>query len=134
MLIYTYVFFKHNAEERAVCVYIFQHSPLILHMSPWELIFTMAIPLCRHWNKSIVDEYLGCCVQLLHHVQLFATLWTVPLQAPLSMGLSQQQYWSGLPFPPPGDLPAPGIKPTSTVAPVLAGRFFTSVPPGEPPR
>jgi len=43
----------------------------------------------------------------------FATLWTVALQAPLSMGFSWQEYWSGLPFPSPGDLPNPGIKPTS---------------------
>ena len=44
---------------------------------------------------------------------LFATLWTVALQAPLSMGLSRQEYWSGLPLPPPGDLLDPEIKPTS---------------------
>ena len=43
-------------------------------------------------------------------VQLFATLWTVALQAPLSMGFSRQEYWSGLPFPSPGDLPDPGIR------------------------
>ena len=44
-------------------------------------------------------------------VQLFATPWTVALQGPLSMGFSRQEYWSGLPFPSPGDLPNPGIKP-----------------------
>ena len=43
----------------------------------------------------------------------FATLWTVAHQAPLSMGFARHEYWSGLPFPPPGDLPNPGIKPTS---------------------
>ena len=46
----------------------------------------------------------------LSHVQLFATPWTVAYQAPLSMGFSRQEYWSGLPFPSPGDLPNPGIK------------------------
>ena len=51
-----------------------------------------------------------------------ATPWTVALQAPLSMGFPRHKYWSGLPFPPPGDLPNPGIKP---VSPALAGRFFT---------
>jgi len=50
---------------------------------------------------------------VLSHVQLFATLWTVAHQAPPSMGFSRQEYWSGLPCPPPGDLPDPGIKPTS---------------------
>ena len=47
----------------------------------------------------------------------------------LSMGFPRQEYWSGLPFPSPGDLPNPGIKPTS---PISAGRFFTAVPPGKP--
>ena len=53
-------------------------------------------------------------------------------QAPLSMGFSRQEYWSGLPCPPPGDLPDSGIKPTSLVSPALAGRFFTTEPPGKP--
>ena len=66
-------------------------------------------------------------VKLLSCVQLFATPWTVAYQSPLSMGLSRQEYWSGLPFPSPeDDLPGPGIKPTSLMSPVLAGRFFTS--------
>ena len=52
-------------------------------------------------------------------------------QTPLSMGLSQQEYWSGLPFPPPGDLPNPGIKPMPPVLPALMGAFFTTEPPGE---
>ena len=54
-------------------------------------------------------------------VQLFATPWTVAHQAPLSVGLPRWEYWSGLPFPPLGDLPRPGIEPKS---PVLAGGFF----------
>ena len=57
--------------------------------------------------------------QLLSYVQLFATLWTVTHQAPLSMGFSRQKYWSVLPFPPPGDLPDSGIKPTSPTSPAL---------------
>ena len=48
------------------------------------------------------------------------------------MGFSRQEYWSGWPFPPPGDLPDPGIEPTSHVSPALAGGFFTTVPPGKP--
>ena len=54
-------------------------------------------------------------------VQLLATLWTVAHQAPLSMGFSRQEYWSGLPCPPPGDLPDPGIEYTSLMSPALAG-------------
>ena len=52
-------------------------------------------------------------VKSLSHVRLFATPWTVAYQAPLSMRFSRQEYWSGLPFPSPGDLPNPGIKPRS---------------------
>ena len=51
------------------------------------------------------------CVQSFSHVQLFGTLWTVACQAPLSMGSSRQEYWSGLPFPTPRDLPNPGTQP-----------------------
>ena len=59
----------------------------------------------------------------------FETPWTVAQQAPLSMGGSRQGYWSGWPLPSPGDLPDPGTGPAS---PALAGRFFTSEPPGKP--
>ena len=63
-----------------------------------------------------------CLTVLLPH-------WTVVHQAPLSMGFSRQDYWSGVPFPSPGDLPNPGIEPTS---PALAGGFFAALPPGKP--
>ena len=53
------------------------------------------------------------CAPVLSHVQLFATPWTVARQAPLALGFPRQEYWSGLPFPSPGDLPDPGIEPTS---------------------
>ena len=67
-------------------------------------------------------------VSVLSHIQLFAALWTVAHQAPLGMGFSRQECWSGLPFPTPGDLPNPGIEPTS---PILAGRFLPLAPPGK---
>ena len=57
------------------------------------------------------------------------TQWTVARHAPPSMGFSRQEYWSRLPFPTPGDLPDPGIKPTYLTSPELAGRFFTTVLP-----
>ena len=69
------------------------------------------------------------CVCLLSHfscVPLFANLWTVACQAPLSMGFSRQEYWSGLLCPPPGDLPDPEIESMSLISPALAGRFLTS--------
>ena len=67
-------------------------------------------------------------------VQFFATLWTVALQAPLSMGLSRQKYWSGLPFPPPGNLPDPRIKPADLTSPALAGGLFITSITWEAPR
>ena len=56
------------------------------------------------------------CAWMFSPVQLFATPWTVVHQAPLSMGFSRQEYWNGWPFPSPGDLPDPGIEPTSAVS------------------
>ena len=69
------------------------------------------------------------CVCALSHVQLFVIPWTVARQAPLSMGFCRQEYWIWLSFPSPEDLPNPGIEPRS---PALAGRFFTTAPPGKP--
>ena len=57
------------------------------------------------------------------------TPWTVTHQAPLSTEFSREEYWSGLPFPSPGDLPDPGIKPMSLKSPAVAGGFFTTVAP-----
>ena len=74
-----------------------------------------------------------CCAQSLSRVRLFATPQTVAHQAPLSMGFSRQEYWSRLPFPPPGDLPSSGIKPTSLVSPALAGGVFTTGATGQMP-
>ena len=68
-------------------------------------------------------------IQVLSSIQFFVTLWTVAIQVSLSMRFSRQEYWSGLPFPPPGYLPNPGIKPMS---PALVDRFFTTEPPGKP--
>ena len=73
-----------------------------------------------------------CILSRFSRVQLFVTPWTVVHQAPLSMGFPGQEYWSGLPFPPPEDLPDSRIGQVSPAAPALAGGFFTSVPPGKP--
>ena len=67
-----------------------------------------------------------CVSNCFSRVWLFATLWTVAPQAPLPMGFSRQEYWSALPFPPPGDLSDPRIEPASVTSPALAGRFFTT--------
>ena len=68
-------------------------------------------------------------MKLLSHVRLFATPWTVAYQAPLSMGFSRQECWSGLPFPSPGGLPDSGIEPGS---PALQADALLSEPPGKP--
>ena len=68
------------------------------------------------------------CMHVLSHVQLFATPWTVAHQVLLPMEFSKQEYWSGLPFPTPGDLSNPGIETMSLASPTLAGRFFTTSP------
>ena len=66
-------------------------------------------------------------VKALSHVRLFATPWTVAYQAPPSVGFSRQEYWSGLPFPSPGDLPDPGIEPW---CPAFQADALTSELPG----
>ena len=97
--------------------------PSTSHMA---LVWPSAPALALLWLPS---PFMHACV-LSHfsHVWLSATLWTVACQAPLCMGFSRQEYWSGLPCPPPGDLPDARIKPTS---PALAGGFFTTSAPWE---
>ena len=68
----------------------------------------------------------ACMLSHFSCVQLFAAPWTVARQAPLFMGFARQEYWSGLPCPPPGDIPNPGIKPVSLMSPAMAGRFFST--------
>ena len=70
----------------------------------------------------------GSGAGLLSYIRLFVTLWIVARQAPLSMGFSKQEYWNGLPFPSPGKLPDPGIKPGS---PALQASSLLNEPPGK---
>ena len=85
-------------------------------------------------SKMIKKWTLGCFTELctlscFSHVWLSVTLWTVACQAPMSTGFSRQEYWSGLSFPSPGDLPDPGIEPHS---PALQADSSLSEPPGKP--
>ncbi|CAI9153792.1 unnamed protein product [Rangifer tarandus platyrhynchus] len=90
---------------------------------------------CAHIVVNLPQEAMCACpVSHFSRVQLFAALWTVAHQAPLFLGFSRQEYWSGLPFPPPGDLPNPGIKPRSLTSPALADRFFTTSATWEAPQ
>ena len=79
------------------------------------------IPRLIHQPDFISMCSVLCC---LNSVRLFTTLWTAACQAPLSMGFSRQEYWSGSPCPPPGDLPDPETEPMSLLSPALAGGFF----------
>ena len=81
--------------------------------------------------RALVHLYM---LSHFSRVQLFATLWTVAHQSPLSMGFSRQECWSGLPCPPPGNLQDPGIKPVSLTLPELAGGFYTTSATWEDPR
>ena len=74
---------------------------------------------------NIINHCACAYEQSLSCIQLFATPWTATRHPSLFMRFFRQEYWSGLPFPAPGDLPDPEIKPTSLVSPALAGKFFT---------
>ena len=84
----------------------------------------LQVPVCL----NITPQLKSVC-ESLSRVRLFETSWTVARQAPLSMEFSRAEYWNGLPFPSPGDLPDPGIKPRS---PALQADYLPSEPPGKP--
>ena len=88
-------------------------------------VWSLSSPTLNSWQRHLT-ALAFVLISCFSCVWLFATLWTIIHQAPLSMGFSWQEYWSGLPCPRPGDLPDPGIKPLSLTSPALAGRFFTT--------
>ena len=95
----------------------------------WSALLTLGKPTSLGLPE--VRSMVQACVHArsLSHVRLSAPPWTVAHQAPLPMEYSRQEYWSGLPFAPPGDLPDSGIKPAS---PAWRGRFSASEPPAKP--
>ena len=95
----------------------------------WLRVFTSLYHHVLHFAHMIFVAFLCVWVHSLSCIWLFATLWTVVHQAPLSMEFPRQEYQSEFPFPTPGDLLYPGIKPASLASPALAGRFFNTVPP-----
>ena len=86
------------------------------------------LPILRSMKRTCVCV----CAQSLRCVWLCVIPWPAAHQAPLSVGFPGQEYWSELPCPPPGDLTDPGIELVSPASPALAGRFFTTAPPGNP--
>ena len=100
------------------------------HFPPFALSSACSIFSSESFQSN--RRHVCVCAPSLSRVRLFSTPWTVACQAPLSKGFSRQEYWGELPFPPPEDLPKPGIKPTSLASPALAGGFFTTEPLGKP--
>ena len=98
--------------------------------SEWNIILQLVPGILRRGitGSNCMDEWVSEW-KSLSCFQLFVTPWTVACQVPLSMGFSRQVYWSGLPFPPPGDLPDPGIQPGS---PTLLADSLPYEPPGKP--
>ena len=123
-----------SAGHTSLCCSLFCYlRKSTLHLFAWSPVgFPSPYPRPQAMPSTLViqhDTYLpGTMLSQLSHVQLFVTPWTVTRQAPLSMGFSRQEYWNGLPFPSPGDLPNPEIEPTFLTSPSLAGGFFTSSP------
>ena len=135
---YTFIWWQENSdrcieslqwcvEEDCIAYWLYEYTELIYGtlMLGGDFLF--------EWNKTLcmgsICYSCSLCAGVLSHfncVQLLGTLWTIAHQAPLSMGFSRQERWSGLPCPSPRDLPHPGIKPRSLMSPALADRFFTT--------
>ena len=119
-------------------MYIYLYPCSLFLCVDWSLLLCSVISFWPWWTLFSISELgflakysLSFCLSrhvlsCLSHVRLFATPETVAHQAPLSMGFSRQEYCSGLPCPPPRDLPDPGIEPASLMSPALADGFFTT--------
>ena len=101
-------------EESREGVHVGEKNTKEMEIKLWFFAFPVGLFILKTWRSMCLCLVVQLC-------PTFATLWTVACQAPLSMGFSRQEYWHGLPFPPPGDLPDPRIEP---VTPALAGRFL----------
>ena len=113
-------------QQSTLVTSISTHSFLPITMKEMSLLLLKTyLAFCALYSNP--PALWGCAVlSRFSHVQLFVTPWTAAHQAPLSMRFSRQEYWNGLPCPPPGDLPDPGMEPTSLRSPALAGGFFTT--------
>ena len=137
-----------SAASFSVCHVVWVDSLLMGTYSQWRCEWVMfpyiSLSICfgichyQRLSSSIIPSpkgffylmsYYPLRLCVLTHVQLFETPLTVACQAPLTMGFSRQEYWSGLSYPSAGDLPSPEVKP---VSPALADRFFTAELPGKP--
>ena len=117
MYVYMYMYVYMCVYVLYVYVYMYMHVYMCICVY-------MYICICM-----CICIYICCATKSLQLCPFFAALWTVAHQAPLSMEFSRQEYWSGLPYPSPGDLLNPGIEPWS---PALQGSALLSEPPGKP--
>ena len=117
--------------KRVLHLYFSKQQPFSL---VWEIVLHLvgSMGYDSHSQLELSLSFRLIIVYVLSWVQLFATPWTVACQALLSMEFSRQVYWSGLPFPSPGDLLNPGIEFESLASPALLGGFFTTAPSGKP--
>ena len=121
-----------DSEEEERCeVHTRAEGSLICLLGQEECAFPSEVTATLWWSHLYFLLKSRCCpcACVLSHfsrVWLFASLWTVAHQAPLSMVFARQTYWSGLPCLPPGHLPDPGIEPASLTSPALTGRSFTT--------
>ena len=108
-----------NKNVETIKKHIFRHS---IEQNKFQMLLRT-----NHLKHTLVHlELRSCACSVISIMSNSVTLWTVAHQAPLPMGFSRQEYWIGLPCPPSGDLPNPGIKLASPKSPALAGRFFTT--------
>ena len=121
--IYHKIFVDWWAHSLVLCLLVFKHTLLNKYYLSINM-DTEPTSVTHAWKKFLL---FSCSVMSNSYV----TPWTVSCQAPLSMGFSRQEYWSGLLFPSPGDLSDPGMEPVSSA---LVGRFFTTEPAGKPKR
>ena len=124
---------KNKANQRDQCHY-FLNLECYLPFAVVQIIQLPLVQLPSLTSSKNTQMYVCACVlSPFSPIQLFATLWTVAHQAPLSMRFSRQEYWSRLPFPHPGDLPSPRNKPMSLMSPALADGLFSFLAlPGKP--
>ena len=122
-------FFKNHRKERDLIQEIGKGRDENKATSPRVTCVCLLALQLSNCSFGLFETSVKVKVKPLSRVQLFATPWTVGHQARASMGLPRQEYWSGLPFPSPGDLPDPGIEPGS---PALQAEALTSEPPGKP--
>ena len=107
-------------------IFISHGAPISMHNKK-KAVYFIRSKSCLRLRLKVCTCMLSC----FSRVQLYVTLWTVACQVPLPMGFSRQESWSGLPCPPPGDLPNPGIEPASLMSPVLQANSLPLATPGK---